>query len=522
MEPDTEKFRVIRPVASAIAVIVTTAALIFAIYFTERDQLWIPFLSGILVASTLAAATRVLHTERVAMRRAEELVYVRIKLDRETQLRESVEEQIATSKSRLILIDEELPIMVALIGIDGRCQHYNRRFMDWLHLNPQQIQSQHIREILGTRIYWEVSVAIRQALDGHPILYERKQRMADTTVHRLLVEHLPQFSNDGKVSGFYMLINDITPPKNVERFDRLEVRESGDPINILATCDTTQNVKINPDMLVDDPFNGKTIGQNKDTRRIMNAIQNGEFCLFYQLITNIADDSDKVEHCEILIRLKESENILLLPAEFFPLAKMNGHMEFLDRWVIESVIKWVSRQKLLDKKRSNSMFFINISDDSITDPDFAEFLRTTLQAHGVSGSVLCFEMPTIGLVLRNAEIADFVSKVKTLGCRVAISGFNQDRVLFDLMQGIKVDFLKIDGDFIRNILNNSSDLATVNIINKEAKKLSIKTIAESVENAESLAKLRKIGINFAQGHWISRPQPFEKKLLKTYFKTKVA
>lgn len=522
MKSDVEKFRVIRPFASALAVIVTTAALIFAIYFTEREQLWIPFLAGILVASTLATVTRVLNTERIAMRRAEELMDVKIKLDRETQLRESAEEAIAASKSRLILIDEVLPIMVALIDTDGRCQYYNRRFMDWLHLQPQQIHSRHIREVLGTKIYREVTTAIRQSLDGHPVLYEKKQKMADGTIHRLLVEHLPQFSDDGSVSGFYMLLNDITSPDNEGMLDQLKSKGTTNPINTLDTRDSAPSVKTNPDTFVADPFDGQTIRHNEDSRRVMKAIENGGYCLFCQLITPMAVDSTEVEHYEILIRLKETEKILMLPAEFFPVAQMNGHMLYLDRWVVEHITEWISCRNLLDKKRKNSMFFINISDDSISDPSFLEFLRRILQDHSVLGAALCFEIPAIGLVLRNSEIAEFAQQVKQCGCRVAISGFGQDRVLFDLMQGIEVDFLKIDGSIIRNILHDAVDLATVTAINKEAEKFNVKTIAELVENEETIVKLQIIGITFAQGFGISRPELLAKKPQKPHLNKKAA
>lgn len=508
MKPDKEKFRVIRPLASILAVIVTTAALIFAIYFTERDQLWVPFLSGILVASTLAAATRMLHTERIAISRAEELMNVKIKLDREMQLRKSAEESIAASKSKLILLDEALPIMVALIDINGLCQYYNKRFMNWLLYQPQQIEGRHVREILGIKIYREVATAISQSLNGHPVLYKRKQKMEDGTTHRLLVEHLPQFDNDGKVSGFYMLINDITSPDNVDILDHLEEKRSTNLADASDTGDSSHNIKPNTGALVPDPFEKKTTLQDK---QIMNAIENGEYCLFRQLITPMAANSTGVEYYEILIRLKETDQILLMPADFLPVAQMNGQMLYLDQWVVKHIVEWISYQSSPGKKRKNPMFFINISEDTIDDHGFLEFLKTTLQDHNVPGSALCFEIPAVELVLRNSEIAKFVREVKKSGCRIAISGFGQDRVLFDLMRGIEIDFVKIDGSIIRDISDDTTELTTVTAINMEAKKFHIQTIAESVENKESIVKLQKIGINFAQGHGISRPHPLAKK-----------
>ena len=516
-----ERFQIIRPLASAIAVIVTTAALVFAIYFTERDQLWIPFLSGILIASTLAAATRVLHTEQVAMRRAEKLLAIKLKLDQETKLRKNAEVAVAESKSRLILIDEVLPIMVALIDIDGRCQYYNQKFMDWLHLQSQQIRSQHLREILGTKIYREISPAIRQSLDGHSVFYERKQKMADGTMHRLLVEHLPQFDDGGNINGFYIIINDITLHDNAGT-SKLDTKELITPTDTLGTGGLSKDEETIPNVFVTDPFDEKTIGYDKDVKRIMSVIENGNYCLFRQLIEPIEADSKEAKHYEALIRLKETGEILLFPEEFFPLAQMNGHMPYIDRWVVKHIIDWNSRRNEHDQENKNSIFFINISDDSINDPDFPEFLRATLQNHSVSGSTLCFEIPAVGLVLRNSEIAKFTYEVKKLDCLVAISGFSQDRVLFDLINGISVDFLKIDGNIICNIINEIADLNAAATLSKEAKKFNIKTIAERIENEETIVKLKEIGINFGQGYGISRPVLLDKMPPKFHQKKKAA
>ena len=521
-QPTKERFKIIRPLASAIAVIVTTAALIFAIYFTERDQLWIPFLSGILIASTLAAATRVLHTEQVAMRRAEKLMAIKIKLDQEKKLRENAEVEIAENKSRLILMDEMLPIMVARIDKDGKCQYYNQKFMDWMHLQPQQIRGQHLREILGIKIYREISAAIRQSLDGHPVFYERKQKMADSAIHRLLVEHLSQFDNDGKVNGFYIIINDITLPDNADISEQLETRKLNDPTVILNTGDFSRDEKTVPDVFVSDPFDEKVVGYDRDKMRIMSIIERGNYCLFHQLIRPIEADSDKANYYEALIRLKETEEILLFPEDFFPLAQMNGHMPRIDRWVVEHIANWVSHQDTRDKENNNSIFFINISDDSINDSNFPEFLKMTLQNYNVPGSALCFEIPAVGLILRNSEIAKFVNEVKKLDCQVAVSGFSQDRSLFNLMNGIEVDFIKIDGNIICNIVNEISELTAVDTINMEAEKFNIKTIAERVENEETMVKLKEIGVNYGQGYGISRPKLLAKKSPKPHQKKEAA
>ena len=106
-------------------------------------------------------------------------------------------------------------------------------------------------------------------------------------------------------------------------------------------------------------------------------------------------------------------------------------------------------------------------------------------------------------------------EVKKLDCKVAVSGFSQDRALFNLMNGIEVDFIKIDGNIICNIVNEITELTTVATINKEAKKFNIKTIAERVENEETMVKLKEVGVNFGQGYGISRPKLLANKSSKT-------
>ncbi len=494
-------FRTVRPFISALAVIATATVLVFAIYFTELGLQWITFLGGILVAAILSEATRVSRVEWLATRRSAQLTTIKNKLERETDLRKRAEESLAAGKSRLHLIDEVLPTMVALINSEGLCQYHNRAFMDWLHLRPEHIHGQHIRKILGAKTYQETATSVRQSLDGHPVHYERTQLMPDGTLYKLFVEHVPQFSEDGKVTGFYMLMNDITSPGDVHKSGQQASKEplhAGMPV-------PAHNGKSSQDTFVDS-FSEQVSGQ-MGAKHIKAAIEKGDFRLFCQLITPIAVDSGEAEHYEILVRLLEEEEGLMPPGAFFPLAEKYGLMQHLDRWVVQHVTEWASRQHTPDEKRKRSIFFINISAATIGDPSFPEFLQLTLMEYGVTGAVLCFEISNSELASKPAVVAEFAQRVRQSGCRVAISGFGQERISFDLIRGFQVEFLKIDGSIILNILRNPVDLAKITAINKVAKLIGLKTIAELVENEETIAKLRETGIDYAQGFGISRPRP---------------
>lgn len=497
-------FRTVRPFVSAISVIATSTALVFAIYFTDLGFQWITFLGGVLVAAMLSEATRVSRVEWIAARRSAQLNVIKDKLEHETQLRKWAEASIAASKPRLQLIDDVLPTMVAFIDAEGQCRYHNHAFMEWLHLRPDQIKDQHIRKILGSNVYQETATSVRQSLDGHHAQYERTQKMPDGTVYRLNVEHIPQFADDGKVTGFFMLMNDVTSPVDLIKagVDAKTLAQAGDAAAIHVLV---QDGGSNQDKYVDS-FSEQISGQ-ADVKHIKAAIENGDFSLYCQLITPLATDSSEAEHYEILVRLIEEEEGMMPPGAFFPMAEKYGLMPHLDRWVVQHVTAWASHQSTRDETRKNSLFFINLSGATINDPSFPEFLQLTLVEYGVPGAVLCFEIPNSELTQHPAAVAEFAQHIRQCGCLVAISGFGHDRISFDLIRGFTVEFLKIDGSIIFNILRDPVELAKITAVNRVSKQIGVKTIAELVENDETIAKLREVGIDYAQGFGISRPRP---------------
>ena len=479
-------FQTVRPFLSALAVVATASALIFAIYFTELGPQWITFLTGVLVAAILAEATRRSHAEWVVTRRTAQLAAAKTRLERETQLRKTAEKAVADGKPRLHLIDEVLPTMVAFVDKEGRLQYCNRAFIDWLRLRPEQIEGRHMREVLGAKIYQETSTAVRQSLDGHAVHYERTQKMPDGALYRLAVEHLPQYQENGKVIGFYMLMNDITEPDDVRG-------PSG---------------SVSDQRMFVDSYAEQIAGQH-DANIIRMAIEKGEFSLYCQLITPLNANSDGNKHYEILVRLMEEEEGMIPPGMFFPLAEKYGLMTHLDRWVVQHVADWVAHRNLQEGQKENSTFFINVSEATIADAGFPEFLQLTLLEYGVPATALCFEVNDSALAARTADVAEFARQVRQCGCHVALSGFGRDKVMFDLIRGFQVEFIKIDGSVVLDILRDPAKLAKVTAINRVAKIIGVKTIAELVENDETIASLKGIGIDFAQGFGISRPRPLE-------------
>lgn len=489
-------FRVVRPYLSAVAVIAVAATLVFTIYFTELSLQWTTFLAGILFAAILAEATRVSKAEWVVMRRTAQLSAMKDRLERETVLRKTAEEQVAKDKPRLHLLDEVLTTMVVLVDTEGYCRYHNHAFRAWLHLRPEQIDSQHLRNVVGANVYAEIESNFKKSLQGKTVRYERIQTMPDGAVYHLSCEHAPQFGKDRKITGVYILAHDVTGLHDVSA--------SSD-----VGADVLQESN-NQDMFIDSLFEHISGDESskEEEKRVVTAIENSEFHLLYQLIAPLAP-TPEAKHYEILIRLMEEEENMLPPGAFFPLAEKYGLMPYLDRWVVKNVIELAAgpqRKYLLDE---GSKFFLNLSGNTIHDSEFPAFVLETLQEYSVSGATLCFEVPNSELGRSGESTVRFIQSIRSHGCQVALSGFGRDMIAFNLIRGFQIEFLKIDGSVILNVHRDPMDLAKVAAINQVAKKIGVKTIAEFVENDETITKLKETGIDYAQGFGISKPRSMD-------------
>jgi EAL domain-containing protein (putative c-di-GMP-specific phosphodiesterase class I) len=146
---------------------------------------------------------------------------------------------------------------------------------------------------------------------------------------------------------------------------------------------------------------------------------------------------------------------------------------------------------------------------TLVDPGFHEYLKQALVEYEVDGNFFCFEMPLCDLAFRAADLAEFAKQSKLCGCSVSLSGFGRDQVRFEQIQGMQVDFLKIDGTIVSDICSDLVKLSQVIAIQRVTQKIGIRTIAELAENEETIEKLKEIGIDYAQGFEISRPLPLD-------------
>lgn len=482
-------FRSVRTYLVAIAIVGIAAMLVSTIFFTQDNLPWTAFLTGVLIASVLAEAARASRSEWVLLRRTAQLSAMKEKFELESRLRKLAEGKIADDYARLQLVDETISTMIMLVDTEGLCRYHNRAIREWLHLKAELINGRHIRELFGPKAYAGIATAIRQTLDGQTLHYEHVQEMSGGAVYRLAVEQIPQFDAAGKVTGVYLIADDITR--------RGDLVSSGMPV--AKPPETAHDLTSIPD---------SSTKMREQGKMFLTAIQAGDFCLYCQLISGLPIASGGTAHYEILIRLLEEEGSMIPPGGFFPMAERAGLMPYLDRWVVQHVLEWAVDQNNFSHDR-DSLFFINVAAATIGDPEFPEFLQDMLSDLGMPGSTLCFEVTDTDLLSRGSGVAEFARQVRTLGCSVALCGFGRNAALLDHIRGFQVDFFKIDGGTVLNMLSNPDDLARIVSIDRVAKKIGVKTIAELVERDEIVEKLGEIGIDFAQGFGISRPRPLK-------------
>ncbi|MDD4962871.1 MAG: EAL domain-containing protein [Gallionella sp.] len=479
--------------------LLTAAFLVFNIYFTQLNTQWTLFLAGVLLAASLAETTRLYRAEWIVLRRTTQLSLLKSKLAHESLLRKQAELELVEVKQHLHLMDSVLPTMIVLVDLDEICHYHNRAFLEWLHLRHGQVEGKHLREVFGVHVAKEIASANRRLLSSHSVQYQREQTMPDGSFYKLAVTHVPKFDAEGKLVGFYMLMSDITRVDDVR----------GMPLA------ASKQEELSPDEIMPDDTvtNASSIilSEEESSNRMKIAIEKGEFRLFSQLIRPLSVNAGTVSHYEVLIRLLEEEENMMPPGAFFPLAEKYGLMPNLDRWVVQHVIEWVAHQIKHGLHIEASSFFINISDATISAVDFSTFVERILQENSLTGEHLCFQVSGLEWVNHQTEVIQFMQRMRQVGCRIALSGFGQELVAFGQLTGLPLDFVKIDGSIILELLRDPDALAQATAIEQFALEKGIKTIAEFVEYENVIDKLKGLGIDYVQGFGISHPVPLEEQ-----------
>ena len=239
------------------------------------------------------------------------------------------------------------------------------------------------------------------------------------------------------------------------------------------------------------------------------ALSRDAFVLVTQPLIRLADGSNATFGREVLLRMRSDDGGLVSPDVFLPVAERNGLLPMLDRWVIHSVLSRIGQWSRRRHNRGDTLFFINLSGASLQEPGLADFIRDEIGRRGVPPDLLCFEIAETSAVVNLSAAIELGHRLKSLGCHFAVDDFGSGLSAFRYLRRLPVDFLRIDGRLVRNMLSDPVEHAIVESIQRVGHLMGLRTIAESVETGEHLHVVRSLGIDAAQGYAIGRGTPLE-------------
>lgn len=237
--------------------------------------------------------------------------------------------------------------------------------------------------------------------------------------------------------------------------------------------------------------------------RINTALEQHKFVLYMQPLADLKINDE--EHCELLIRMQGEDGRLYPPGSFLPIAERYHIMPQIDRWVISEALAIMAAKGAQFK----TVCAINLSGQSLSQEGFLDFVISQIRQHKVNTKQLCFEITETAVITNLIKARQFMQALRAVGCRVSLDDFGSGLSSLAYLKNLEIDFIKIDGMFVKAIANNNIDRAMVESINNIGHIMGLKTIAEFAENQEIIDMLQEIGVDYAQGYGVEMPRLFE-------------
>jgi EAL domain-containing protein (putative c-di-GMP-specific phosphodiesterase class I) len=237
--------------------------------------------------------------------------------------------------------------------------------------------------------------------------------------------------------------------------------------------------------------------------RINTALEESRFELYRQVIMPL-QRADEGAHYELLLRMRDEHGSLVSPELFIAAAERYGIMSNIDRWVIHNALRWLVQDA--EERSRLALCSINLSGQSLADDKFQAFVIEELRRSGLDATRICFEITETAAIASFSQASRFINALRDLGCRFALDDFGTGMSSFAYLKHFPVDFLKIDGSFVKEILHDPIDREMVRAINEIGHLTGKHTIAEFAENAEIINMLRDMRVDYAQGYGISEPR----------------
>jgi diguanylate cyclase (GGDEF)-like protein/PAS domain S-box-containing protein len=295
--------------------------------------------------------------------------------------------------------------------------------------------------------------------------------------------------------------------------------QSGDVNQVLANADTTCYEAKNRGrdrVQVYRPEEPSRSGRREEllvVSQINRAFELGQFRLFRQRIDRLDATPRRERHYEVLVRMVDRAGNLVPATGFMPAAERYNLLTSIERWVVSSLVEFLHRQWTagriphdLRESGERGFYSVNISGASINDKSFPDFLRNLLTRYQLPAGLLCFEITETTAISNLSKAAELMHELKGMGCRFALDDFGTGMSSFAYLKYLPVDFLKIAGVFIKDMVTDPMDFAIVDSINRIGHILGMRTVAESVEDAGTLARITELGLDYAQGYFIAEPE----------------
>jgi len=243
--------------------------------------------------------------------------------------------------------------------------------------------------------------------------------------------------------------------------------------------------------------------------RLQAALDNDDFVLYLQRIQNIKSQNVPSEHYEVLLRMVGDNGETIPPGAFLPAAERFNLVGSLDHWVVENVFKTLAALKIQGVLPEQLVLAINLSGASMANDSLLETITGLLDESSIPAECFCFEVTETAAISNLTQASNFLSQLRSKGCKIALDDFGSGLSSFAYLKELPIDYLKIDGYFVKDIAIDGIDKAFVESINQIGQVMGLETIAEFVENDAILEVLTNLGVNYAQGYGIHKPIAFD-------------